>query len=105
MGKLNSLRKVVALRNRVDDKSVFNPELRIGFVKGEKSEDYVYIDKEYAGFLQITKDSGGDDPVYAKNGIYITLTQDEAEFLYQTLKKLHRYFYKLPKTDDYSYNP
>ena len=88
-------------------KDVFNPELRIGFVC--EGNDYINIStkqgKKEVNFLEIVKDSGGDNPSNEKDGIALLLTQDEAEFIFQTLKKIRKHFKLIPTTKDYAACP
>jgi len=103
------MQKVFILKDIIyESKSVFNPELRIGF-KEEPSSIYLNPDnkedKKYCNFLFITKDSGADNLKSEPDGVSLELTQDEAEFLYQALKKLKPYFKLVPTTKDYAASP
>lgn len=103
------MQKVFILKDiKNESTSVFNPEFRIGF-KEEPSSPYLNpdnaIDKKYCNFLSITKDSGADNLESEPDGVEIELTQDEAEFLYQVLKKLRPYFKLVPTTASYAACP
>jgi len=102
------MQKVYKLRNvKRSEKDVFNPELRVGFVC--EGNDYLNFnvkqERKNVNFLEITKDSGLDNPSDEKDGRTLLLTRDEAEFLYQTLKEIRKHFKLIPTTSDYAASP